>query len=156
MAQRSAVNVPGSIRVLAILVMAVGAVMVVAGAGTWFLVQSQLSDERITVSDDAAHFAGDAVDGPLTAYTEAETIEKHATKASGGKTYTELAPDDPTRNTVMTASFLRASLFTSVVSFGLAAMAGGLGIVLLLIGWALLSLASAVRAVAAATTDLPA
>ena len=63
----------------------------VAGLGTWFLVRSQLSDERITVSDDAAHFAGDAVDGPLTAYTEAQTIEKHATKASGGKTYAELA-----------------------------------------------------------------
>jgi hypothetical protein len=156
MASQSAVNVPGSIRVLAILVMAAGAVMVVAGAGTWFLVQSQLSDERITVSDDAAHFAGDSVDGPLTAYSQAETIEKHAIEASGGKTYAELPQDDPTRNTVMTASFLRASLFTSVVSFGVAAMAGGLGIVLLLIGWALLSLASAVRAVAAGTTDLAA
>jgi hypothetical protein len=156
MAAKSSVNVPGSIRVLAILVMVAGAVMVVAGAGTWYLVQSQLSDERITVSDDAAHFAGDPVDGPLTAYTEAQTIEKHATKASGGKTYAELAPDDPTRNTVMTASFLRASLFTSVVSFGVAAMAGGLGIVLLLIGWALLSLAGVVRTVAAGTTDLPA
>jgi hypothetical protein len=156
MAAQSSVSVPGSIRVLAILVMVAGAVMVVAGGGTWFLVQSQLSDERITVSDDAAHFAGDPVDGPLTAYSQAETIEKHATKASGGKTYAELAPDDPTRTTVMTASFLRASLFTSVVSFGVAAMAVGLGIVLLLVGWALLSLAGAVRAVAAGTTDLPA
>ena len=89
-------------------------------------------------------------------WRSAQTIEKHATKASGGKTYAELAPDDPTRNPVMTASFLRASLFTSVVSFGVAAMAGGLGIVQFLIGWALLSLAGAVRAVAAATTDLPA
>jgi hypothetical protein len=77
-------------------------------------------------------------------------------KASGGKTYAELAQDDPTRTTVMTASFLRASLFTSVVSFGVAAMAGGLGIVLLLIGWALLSVARALRAVAAGTTDLAA
>jgi hypothetical protein len=156
MATRSAVNVPGSIRVLAILVMAAGVVMVVAGVGTWFLVRSQLSDERITVSDDAAHFAGDAVDGPLTAYSQAETIEKHAIKASGGKTYAELAPDDPTRTTVMTASFLRASLFTSVVSFGVAAMAAGLGVVLLLIGWALLSLAAAVRAVAVGTAEPPA
>jgi hypothetical protein len=156
MAADSNLKVPGRIRVLAILVMTAGAVMVVAGVGTWFLVQSQLSDERITVSDDAAHFAGDPVDGPLTAYSQAETIEKHATEASGGKTYAELAPDDPTRSTVMTASFLRASLFTSVVSFGVAAMASGLGIVLLLIGWALLSLAAGVRAVAAGTADLPA
>ena len=156
MATTSTVNVPSSIRVLAILVMAAGAIMVVAGVGTWFTVQSQLSDERITVSDDAAHFAGDAVDGPLTAYSQAQTIEKHAMKASGGKTYAELAQDDPTRNTVMTASFLRASLFTSVVSFGVAAMAGGLGVVLLLIGWALLSVAKALRAVAAGPTDLAA
>jgi hypothetical protein len=34
MAAKSRVNVPGSIRVLAILVMVAGAVMVVAGAGT--------------------------------------------------------------------------------------------------------------------------
>ena len=156
MATTSAVNVPSSIRVLAILVMAAGAVMVVAGVTTWFTVQSQLSDEQITVSEDAAHFAGDAVDGPLTAYSQAQTIEKHALKASGGKTYAELAQDDPTRSTVMTASFLRASLFTSVVSFGVAAMAGGLGIVLLLIGWALLSVARALRAVAAGTSDLAA
>jgi len=156
MATTSAVNVPSSIRVLAILVMAAGAVMVVAGVATWFTVQYQLSDEQITVSEDAAHFAGDAVDGPLTAYSQAQTIEKHALKASGGKTYAELAQDDPTRTTVMTASFLRASLFTSVVSFGVAAMAGGLGIVLLLIGWALLSVARALRAVAAGTTDLAA
>jgi hypothetical protein len=37
----------------------------------------------------------------------------------------------------MNGSFLRASLFTSVVSFGIAAMAMGLGIVFALIGLAL-------------------
>ena len=37
----------------------------------------------------------------------------------------ELPQDDPTRETVMNGSFLRASLFTSVVSFGVAAMAMG-------------------------------
>ena len=37
----------------------------------------------------------------------------------------------------MNGSFLRASLFTSVVSFGIAAMAMGLGIVFVLVGVAL-------------------
>jgi hypothetical protein len=37
-----------------------------------------------------------------------------------------------------TASFLRASLLTSVVAFGVAGFAFGVGIVLILIGWALL------------------
>ena len=40
----------------------------------------------------------------------------------------------------MQASFLRASLFTSVVAFGVAALVAVLGVVLVLIGWALLSL----------------
>lgn len=34
----------------------------------------------------------------------------------------------------MTGSFLRASLFTSVVAFGVAFMAFGIGIVLVLVG----------------------
>ena len=41
----------------------------------------------------------------------------------------------------MQASFLRASLFTSVVAFGVAALAAVLGVMLFLIGWSLRSLA---------------
>jgi hypothetical protein len=103
-------------------------------------VQNQLADENITVSEDAARFAGEKVDGPLTAYAQAEVIEKHALEASGGKTYAELGRDDPARATVMNASFLRASLFTSIVSFGVAAFAAGMGILIGLVGWALMSI----------------
>jgi predicted phage tail protein len=140
----------GTVRVLAILVIVAGAIMVAAGVVTWIAVQNTLADEHITVSSDAAHFAGDDVNGPLTAYSEAQTIEKHALESSGGKTYAELAREDPKRQTVMTASFLRASLFTSVVSFGIAAMAAGLGVVLVLIGIALLRLGRMVAAAAPA------
>ena len=52
-------------------------------------------------------------------------------------TYAELAKEDPKRQTAMTASFLRASLFTSVVAFGIAAMAAFLGVIFILTGWAL-------------------
>ena len=61
----------------------------------------------------------------------------HMNEASGGKTYAELDREDPVRDVVMNGSFLRASLFTSVVSFGIAAMAMGLGIVFVLVGAAL-------------------
>ena len=43
---------------------------------------------------------------------------------------------------MMNASFLRTSLFTSVVSFGVAAFAIGVGILSILFGWALNRLAS--------------
>ena len=127
-----------SIRVLSILVIIAGAIFIVAGVVTWFVVRDQLADEKIVVSDDAERFAGWEVDGPFTAYAEADAIEGHALESSGGKTYAELDREDPTRETVMTASFLRSSLFTSVVAFGVAFMAAGLGLVLIGIGVALL------------------
>jgi hypothetical protein len=135
----------GPLRLLAIVVMLGGLILAVAGAFTWFVVRDQLSDEKITVSEDADHFGGDPVDGPLTAYAEADVINDHALEETGGLTYAQLDQDDPQRETVMTASFLRASLFTSVVSFGVAAFAFGLGLLLILIGWALLRIERSVR-----------
>jgi hypothetical protein len=136
----------GPLRLLAFAVMLGGLILVVAGAFTWYVVRDQLSDEKITVSDDADHFGGDPVDGPLTAYAEADVINEHALEETDGLTYAQLDQDDPRRDTVMTASFLRASLFTSVVSFGVAAFAFGLGLLLLLIGWALLRIERSLRA----------
>jgi len=124
-----------------IIVMVVGVIFAVAGVVTYFIVSNELASENITVSKDASYFAGKDVKGPFTAYSEAETISKHALEATGGKTYAQLAKDDPLRTTAMQASFLRASLFTSVVAFGVAALAAVLGVMLFLIGWSLRSLA---------------
>lgn len=123
--------------VIGTLVLIAGLVLGMSGVATWAFVQNNLSDERITVAEDAARFGGQAVNGPLTAYYQAQVIEKHSLEASNGKTYAELDRKDPVRVTVMNGSFLRASLFTSVVSFGIAAMAMGLGLVFMLIGFAL-------------------
>lgn len=134
------------VRVVGIIVIVLGALFVVAGAGTYAVVSATLADQKITVSDDAAHFAGRDVRGPFTAYAQANTINKHATEIAGGKTYAELPQDDPNRQTVMTASFLQASLFTSVVAFGVAAFVAVMGIVLVLLGWCLLRLGRAAPA----------
>jgi hypothetical protein len=133
--------------VLATLIMVLGGLLAAAGVGTWVAVQFNLSQEQITVSDDSPMFAGQPVDGPLTAYAEAEIIEAHYLESTGGKTYAELDRDDPIREVAMTASFLRASLFTSVVAFGVSLLSMGLGAVLVLIGAALRSLTTAVREV---------
>jgi hypothetical protein len=135
------------VRVLSIIVIVAGAILMVAGVVTWFVVRDQLAAEKIVVSEDAPFLGGSDVNGPFSAYAEAEAINEHALEASGGLTYAELDREDPTRETVMTASFLRASLFTSVVSFGVAFFAFGVGIVLILIGWALLGVDRALRTV---------
>ena len=129
------------VAVIGLLLIIFGAILAVAGVGTWIVVTNQLSAEKITVSEDADHFAGQSVNNPWTAYAQAQVINKHALEASGGKTYAEMAKDDPKRQTVMTASFLRASLFTSVVSYGVALMAVALGVGFILVGWALRSVA---------------
>jgi hypothetical protein len=112
----------------------VGVLAVVIGIGVYLMVHFELADQKITVSEDASFLAGDEVDGPFSAYAEAMAINGHAKEAGGGKTYAELAQDDPARETVMTADFLQASLFTSVVAFGVAALVIALGIVMILIG----------------------
>ena len=114
--------------------------MIVVGVTAYFLVQRELSEENITVSDDADRFAGEPVEGPLTAYSEAMVIKKHALEIGGGLTYAELPQDDPNRDAVQDASFLRASLFTSVVAFGVAVLVAGLGLLFILVGLALLGI----------------
>ena len=134
---------------ISIVVMVIGALMVIAGAVTYGQVSSTLANERITVSEDAC-LGGQSVSGPFAAYCEAMIIETHALEATGGKTYAELDREDPLRTVAMNGSFLRASLFTSVLAFGVAAMAIGIGIVFILIGVALLNLAGRVGGAKAA------
>ena len=129
---------------ISIVVMIVGAVMVIAGAVTYGQVSSTLADERVVVADDANCLAGQSVTGPFAAYCQADIIAHHALEATGGKTYAELDREDPLRAVAMNGSFLRASLFTSVVAFGVAAMAIGIGIVFILLGVAVLNLSGRV------------
>jgi hypothetical protein len=127
-------------RIVGIFSVVAGVVMIGAGIATYLLVQRELKDENIVVSDDAEAFAGEPVEGPFTAYSEAMTIKTHALELADGQTYAELDRDDPVRATVADSSFLRSSLFTSVVAFGVAALVAGLGVWAILVGLALLAL----------------
>ena len=143
-----------------------GVVFVIAGLAVWVLISTQLQAQKITVGDDVgdavpvlAFTAGDRVAGPFSAYAQAEIIDMHASAIAGGHTYAELgdlvnqasdsgdedlaAELEAQRTTVMNASFLRASLFTSVVSYGVAAMAIVLGVLLGLSGLSVRQLARA-------------
>lgn len=112
----------------------IGLLLIAGGVATWIVVSNTLADQKITVADDASCLAGDEVDGPFSAYCEAMIIEEHALDATGGLTYAELDREDPLRQVASSASFLRASLFTSVVAFGVAGMAILIGVLFLLIG----------------------
>ena len=111
----------------------IGALMIVGGIATWFVVSDTLADQQITTSEDACLPNRD-VTGPFTDYCQAKVIEQHALEATGGLYYAELDREDPLREVAATASYLQASLFTSVVAFGVAAMAVAVGLLFILIG----------------------
>jgi hypothetical protein len=124
-------------KVIGLIAVILGSVFIIAGGFTYNMVHNKLADERITVSEDSPRFSGLAVSGPFTAFQEAQMIQIHALDATNGKTYAELDREDPLRTVAMNGSFLRASLFTSVVSFGVAALAAGVGVMFVLVGLAI-------------------
>ena len=124
-------------KVASITAIVVGIIMAIAAVATWVIVDNTLTDQKIVVSEDADCLAGDEVNGPFSAYCQAKVIDKHTKAITSGKTYAELDRDDPNRATAMDSAFLQASLFTSIVAFGVAAMAFVVGIVLALIGFAI-------------------
>jgi hypothetical protein len=142
-------------RVISIVLIVAGLMMMVAGSFTYYLVHRELADEKIVVSDDARTLAGHEVDGPFSAYSEATVIRKHASEVADGLTYAQLDRDDPRRETVVTASFLRASLFTSVVAFGVAALVVGLGVLFILVGLAVWIVDIRTRMVASPPEEAP-
>lgn len=111
-----------------------GILMIVGGGATWFVVSDTLDRQEITVAEDASCLAGQQVNGPFTAYCQADIIEEHTLNSTDGLTYAQLDQDDPRRELAMNSSFLQASLFTSVLAFGVSAMAIGMGVIFILIG----------------------
>ena len=112
---------------------------------------------------------GKPVAGPFTAYAQANAIKHHALAGANNRTYAELGDDakalkaklaadglskedvakNPdvlalaaTRDSTMNGSFLRASLFTSVVAYGVTALVIGLGVLFALVGFALMRLSA--------------
>lgn len=119
------------------LVTGAGVASAVVGAAVWVVVRSQLADERIVIPGSSRWLPGRTVRGPLTAMAEAEAIRQTALAATEGRTYGELDEDDPAAEMAMNASLLRASLFTSVLAFGVAAAQVAVGAALVAVGVAL-------------------
>ncbi|ACZ30675.1 hypothetical protein Xcel_1652 [Xylanimonas cellulosilytica DSM 15894] len=130
------------VRVLGVVGLVAGLLMVVIGGATWGIVSSQLADQRITVAEDASFMAGTTVNNPLSAFAQAQVIDEHTLNITGGKTFSELDREDPVRATAQQGAFLRASLFTSVVAYGVAALVMGLGVLVAGNGYALTRIAA--------------
>ncbi len=127
----------GSTAVLGRFVTAAGIVEILVGAAVWAVVSRRLADERIVVPGSARWFPNRTVRDPLTAFEEAEVVRRITLKATGGRTYGEMAEDDPKARMALDASLIRSSLFTAILAFGMAATQVALGAVFVIVGKAL-------------------
>lgn len=117
----------GRTRLYGTLLLALGILMIVGGAGAWGAVAQGLSQEKVHVTDNAPAFAGERVDAPWEAWAQSEAIRTDLQEMTGGRTYADLDREDPLRPAVATGTFLRASLMTSVIGFGVALAVVGVG-----------------------------
>jgi hypothetical protein len=76
--------------VLGIAFVAAGIFMVTEGRSAHNDVRDSIAQESITVSGDAAAFAGEPVDSAATAQAESDVILKHTLAGSGGYLYAEM------------------------------------------------------------------
>ena len=194
---------PTLIKVLSVIVAALGVVFLAVGVTMYSITSSQLKAQQVTVADynegsngvANGAFAGKQVAGPFTALAQIDAISHHmgqaSAKATGGKadaatgvvtggnagltygtapsitlqadgtcksavkwtdpagngTFTCDANAKPVvtgsivpgalaslRSTLQSGSFLIASLYVSVLAFGVSALVAGLGVVLVIIG----------------------
>ena len=68
-------------------------VLIIAGIATWATISTNLVSQNITVAKDSPMLAGDLVDGPFSAYAEAQIIEHHALAGTAGKSYADLGAE---------------------------------------------------------------
>jgi hypothetical protein len=134
-------------------------------------VQDELKAQNIVTPDDAS-IPGVVVDDVATARSMAAIIDTHARESSNGLTYSEMGrfmtPDgdpagtndpeqavlnadgdpvsNPARTSAFQASALRTSLFSSVMAFEISTLVMGLGLMLVVLGFAVAGVGIALAA----------
>jgi hypothetical protein len=89
---------PAALVLLGVILLVAGGYTAKRGFEAKDLVRSELIAQKITTPEDAS-IPNARVDDPATAKSMADIIDEHARKATGGKTYSELDRNDPTRAT---------------------------------------------------------
>jgi hypothetical protein len=123
----------------------VGAVVfgvVLTGAGLFMVkeardahddVRNALAAEKIVTAQDA-DIPLAPVDSAAEAKAQADVIQHHILETTGGKTYSEMARDDPNRQLYLQAVTLRTALMESYLAFKVADLVLGIGAIVALLG----------------------
>jgi hypothetical protein len=133
------------VRGRAIFLIIAGILLLLAGIAAWIFTTIQLDAQHITVPTNQygglmTLFSESRVHNPLAALAQAGVIGQHSLVATEGRSFAQIPLDDPIRETALTAAFLQASLYNSVLAFGLSLLTAFLGLLFIIVGSALLHL----------------
>ena len=134
-------------KISSILITAFGVVMIIAAILSWTFISQQVSREQITTPEDAS-IPNTPVQGPFTLKAQADIMREHTLGMTDGQTYAEMPRqieqidangnktmvDNTARNTWVTVTALTTALNLGLLSYGLSALVGALGIIFVLIG----------------------
>ncbi len=121
--------------VFSLVMIAFGGFFVAKGVSAKALITEQLTEEKITTSNDAELFGvpgGLPVADARTAQAQADVIKYHSIENWG--LFSEMERSDPNRANYITGLTLRNSLSLAVMGYGIADFAMGVGAVLILVG----------------------
>jgi hypothetical protein len=96
-------------------------------------VRDALAAEKIVTAEDA-DIPLAPVDNAAAAKAQADIIQHHILETTGGKTYSEMARDDPNRPLYLQAVTLRTALMESYLAFKVADLVMGIGAIVALLG----------------------
>jgi len=108
-----------------------GTIFVVQGNSAKALIRSEMADEAVTTGKDASIPNAPVLDAQ-TAQVEADVIKEHTWGTWGP--YSKMAREDPNRDTYLKGLTIRNSLSLSIMGFGVADMAVGVGGITILLG----------------------
>ena len=128
-----------SMAVMGLLLLAAGLFFVIRGMDAKADIREELRAEQVMTSQDAA-IPGVLVEDAETAKAQSDVIKDHTLGRWGP--YSSLPRDDPRRASFIDGVALRTALNMAIMGFGLADMAIGGGIIILIAGAASLVFAT--------------
>lgn len=113
------------------LIAIVGVLLVTGGAFGWSSLRCDLGEADIIVSPDGRFYPGTRVDGPFSAYAQAEVLAERIDELKGSEDAAVEVPEEVRRRWLVDEESTRTKLLTGVLGFSgsVVAIIGGLSFV---------------------------
>lgn len=100
-----------------------GAVILTLGVAGWGSWREELASQHIIVSQEGRFFPGQPVDGPLSAFSQAEVVQTHLLEETDGTPFAHVSENDPHKILSIESTVTRTYLLSAVMGFVMSGVA---------------------------------